>query len=69
MQGIVSAHIPWNVISNRVLRQAFNALCSDFVPPSTSTLSNICSWEYSLTIEAIKQQLLTQHKVSVALNG
>jgi hypothetical protein len=42
MLGCVSAHIPWNVISNLELRQSFNALLSDLVLPSTSTLSNIC---------------------------
>ena len=69
MLGFVSAHIIWNVISNLELQQSFNALCSDLVLPSTSTLSNICHREYSLTIEAIKKQLPTKHKVSVALDG
>jgi hypothetical protein len=38
------------------------------VLPSASTLSNICQREYSLTIDAIKNQLQTKNKVSVALD-
>jgi hypothetical protein len=68
MLGFLSAHIPWNVISNLELRRSFNALCTDLILPSTNTLSNISHRKYTLTIEAIKKQLPTKHKVSVALD-
>jgi hypothetical protein len=69
MLGFVSANIPWNVISNLEFRRAFNALRDDLVLPSASTLGNICRREYSLTIDAIKNQLPAKNKVSLALDG
>ena len=69
MLGFVSAHMPWNAISNLELQRSYNALCSELVLPSASTLSNICRREYSLTVDAIKKQLLTRNKVSFALDG
>jgi hypothetical protein len=35
---------------------------------SATTLSNICHWEYALTVGAIKKQLPSQNKVSLALH-
>ena len=58
MLGFVSAHIPWNAISNLELRRSYKALCDDLVLPSATTLSNICQREYALTVDAIKKQLL-----------
>ena len=69
MFEFVLAHIPWNAISNLELKQSYNALRSDLVLPSASTLSNICRTEYSLTVDAIKKQLPTRNKVSLALHG
>jgi len=69
MLAFVSADIPWNAISNLELRRAYNALRSELVLPSASTLSNICWREYSLTADAIKMQLPTRNKVSLALDG
>ena len=69
MLGFVSAHIPWNAISNLELRRSYNALRSELVLLSASTLSNICRREYSLTVDAIKKQLPTRNKVSLALDG
>jgi hypothetical protein len=69
MLGIVSAHIPWNAISNLELRRAYQVLRDDVVLPSTTTLSNICRREYALTVDAIKKQLATRNKVSLALDG
>jgi hypothetical protein len=69
MLGFVSAHIPWNAITNLELRRTFYALRYNLILPSASTLSNICRSEYSLTIDAIKMQLPTKNKVSVALDG
>jgi len=69
MLEFVSAHIPWNVISNLELRRSYKALCDDLVLPSASTISNICWREYALTVDAIKKQLLWQNKVSFALEG
>jgi len=69
MLGLVSAHIPWNAISNLELRQSYKALHNDLVLPSTTTLSNICRREYALTVDAIKKQLLSRNKVSLDLHG
>jgi len=69
MLRFVSAHIPWNAISNLELRRSYNALRSALVLPSASTLSNICRREYTLTVDAIKKQLPSRNKVSLALDG
>jgi len=69
MWGFVSAHNPWNTISNLELRWSYEALRDAVVLPSATTLSNICRRESALTVEAIKKQLPIQDKVSLALNG
>jgi len=69
MLGFVSAHIPWNAISNLELRWSYKALRNDLVLPSATALSNICRREYALTVDAIKKQLPLQNKVSLALDG
>jgi len=69
MLGFVSAHIPWNAISNLELRRSYNALRSELVLPSASTLSNICRKEYTLTVDAIKKEVPSTNKVSLALDG
>jgi hypothetical protein len=69
MLGFVSAHIPWNAISNLELRRSYNALRSELVLPSASTLSNICQREYTLTLDAIMKQLPSTNIVSLALDG
>ena len=69
MLGFVSAHIPWNAISNLELRRSYKALPGDLVLPSATTLSNICRREYALTVDAIKKQLPLRNKVSLALDG
>jgi hypothetical protein len=68
MLGFVSAHIPWNSISNLELRRSYNALRSELVLPAASTLSNICRREYTLTVDAIKMQLPATNKASLALD-
>jgi hypothetical protein len=69
MLGFLSAHIPFNAITNRELRRAFLALRSDIRLPSASTLGNLCHKEYDLTLAAIKSQLPKDNKVSLALDG
>ena len=69
MLGFVSAHIPWNAISNLELRRSYKALRDDLVLPSATTLSNICRREYALTVDAIKKQLPSRNKVSLAVDG
>jgi len=69
MEGIVSAHNPWNAISNLELRWSYKALESDVPLYSDSTHSNIHRREFALTMDAIKKQLLSQNKVSSALEG
>ena len=44
-------------------------LRNDLVLPSARTLSNICRREHALTMDAMKMQLLSQNKVSLALDG
>ena len=69
MVGFLSAHIPWNAIPNIELQQSYNPLCSELVLPSASTLSNLCGREYSLTVDAIKKQLPSRNRVSIASDG
>jgi len=69
MLGFVSAHIPWNPISNLEQRRSYKAVSNDLVLPSATTLSNICLREYALTVDAIKMQLPLRNKVSFALDG
>jgi hypothetical protein len=69
MLGFVSAHIAQNTISNPEQRQLYNALQSELVLPSANTLSNICRMEYTLTVDAIKKQLASTNKVSLAFDG
>jgi len=69
MLGFVSAHIPWNAISNLELRRSYKSLRDDLVVPSTMTLSNICRREYALTVGVIEKQLPIRNKVSLALDG
>ena len=69
MLGFVSAHIPWNGISNLELQQSYKALLDDIVLLSATTLSNICRREYAPTVDAIKKQLPLQNKVSLAFDG
>jgi len=66
MLQFVSAFIPSIAISNLELQLSYKALRSDLVLPSATTLSNICQSEYVLTVDAIKKQLLSQNKVSLA---
>jgi len=68
MSAYVSAHIPWNAISNLKLRRSYEALRDDPVLPSATTLSNICQREYALTVDVIKKQLPIQNQVSLALD-
>jgi len=67
--GCVSAHIPWNAISNPELRPTYKALRDHLVLPSATTLGNICRREYALTVDAIKKQLPLRNEVSLAWDG
>ena len=69
MLGFVLAHIKWCAKSNLELQWSFNALRGWLVLPSASTLSNSCQREYSLTVDAIKKQLLSRKIVNLALDG
>jgi len=69
MLGFVSAHIPWNTISNLELQRSYKALRHDLVLPSATTLSNICETDCALTMDAIKKQLLSRSKVSLSFDG
>jgi len=69
MLEFVWAHIPWNAISILELRRSYTASRDDLVLPSATTLLNICRREYAPTVDAIKKQLPSQNKVSLALDG
>ena len=69
MLGFVSAHSPCHTISNLELHWWFNALQRELLLPSASSLSNLCQREYSLTVDAIKKQLLSTNRVSSAWDG
>jgi hypothetical protein len=66
MLGFVSAPIPWNSISNLELQRSYKALRNDQVLPSTPILSIISCRAYALAVDAIKKQLPSQKKVSLA---
>jgi len=68
MLGFVSAHIPWNAISNLELRRSYKALHDDLVVPSATTPSNSHRREYALTVDAIKKQWPLRNKVSFAFD-
>jgi len=68
MLWFVSAHMPWNAISNLELQQSYRALRSELLLPSATTLSNICWREYAQTLDAIKTPLPSQNEVSVAFD-
>jgi len=61
MLGFVSAHIPWNAISNLELQWLYKSLRDDLVLPSTTTLNNISRREYAITVDAMKKQLPIQN--------
>jgi hypothetical protein len=69
MLGFLSAQIPWNAITNLELRRSYNALRGDLLSLSASTLRNICRREYTLAVDAIRKQLPSRNKVSLALDG
>jgi len=69
MLGFVSAHNPWNAISNLELQRSYKALRDDLVLPSAMTLSNISRREYAPTLDAINKQLPLRNTVSLALDG
>jgi len=69
MLGFVSAHIPWNTISNLELQRSYKSLRDDLVQPSATTLSNICLREYAPTVDAIEKQWPIRNEVSLALDG
>jgi len=69
MLVFVSAHIPWNALSNLELQWSYMVLRDDSVVTSATTLSNICRREYALTVDTIKKQLPAWNEVSLALNG
>jgi hypothetical protein len=68
MLGFVSAHIPWNAISNLELRQSYRALRNNLVLPYPTSLSNICQRDDAQTLDVIKKQLPIRNKVSLALD-
>jgi len=68
MGRFVSAHMPWNTISKLELWWLYAASGNKLMLPSSSTLINICCREWSLTLDAIKEQLQSRNNVSLALD-
>jgi len=68
MLRFVSAHIPWNDISNIEQRWSFNASRGEQVLPSDSTLSTIFWRDYLLTVSASTKQLPSGNKICLALD-
>jgi len=69
MLAFVSAHSPWNAISNLELLPSYMAsVIDDLVLLSAATLSNIYRREYALTVNAIQNQLPSWNKVTLGLN-
>jgi len=66
MLGFVSAHVPWNAISNLELQRSYKALRDDVVLLSATTLCNICQRQYALTVDAMKKQLPIRNEVCLA---
>ena len=69
MLGFVSAHIPWNAISDLELCRLYKALHNDLVLPSATTLINICRTEYALSMDATMMQLPSRDEVSFTWEG
>jgi len=69
MLGFVSAHIPWNAISNLELQQSYKPSRSDLVLPFATTRSNICPREYPPSADALQMQLASRNNESLALDG
>lgn len=67
--GLLSALVPLNALSNVELRRVFFSLRSDVKIPSVGTLTNLLAREYEMTLAAIKEQIPTGQKVSIALDG
>jgi len=57
MLEFVSAYIPRKSIPNLNLQRTYEALRSDLVLPSATSLSNICRKDYALTVESNKELL------------
>jgi len=68
MLGIVSAHIPGNATSNLEQWRSNKRWPNGLVLLSAATLSNICSREYALNVDAIKQHLPSQNNISLTLD-
>ena len=69
MLTFLSAQIPSNAILNQELQQLYNALRSKLILLAACTVGVICWREYTLTVDAIKKQLLSIIKVSLDLDG
>jgi len=69
MLEFVLGQIPWNAISNLKRWRSYYSLHGELILLSTCTLSTICRREYSVTVDAIKQQLPSINQLSFALDG
>lgn len=56
-------------MSNLELWRYYNVLSSEPELPSASTFRKICQRDYSLTVDAIKQQFPSRNEVSLDLDG
>jgi len=63
----VSTHIQWNSESNLEIWQPYKAIRDYLVLPFPMTMSNLCYREYEQTENALKTQLPSRNKVTLAL--
>lgn len=65
----VSAHIPWDAISNEELRRLYSALRSEFMLKFAVMRSSICWAEFRLSADIFKKHWVTRNEVSLSLDG
>jgi len=69
MLQFISVCKSWIVIWNVELQLSYTVSGHELVLPSTMTITNICTTEYALTVDAIRKQLPTQNEVTLACAG
>lgn len=66
---MLSALVPFNVLSNPEFRRTFLAINPNISIPSVSKIRRLLAVEYENTLQAIKNSIPKNQKVSLALDG
>lgn len=66
---MLSALVPLNVLSNPEFRRTFLALRPGITIPSITKIRRLLAVEYENTLQAIKESIPKNQKVSLALDG